>query len=592
MDEFKFFNKIYWREHPAEFIKTFFNIDIAIHQKKMLDAIVKHDKVSVASANGVGKSKILSALCLWFFYSYFSDKRNEDVIVVFTAPTFNQVKDNIYLNIKNFIEDANDSLSNIIKNNKKIKELLKAEFGDNFNEEIPFLGNISQNQNSAEIRLNNTNFIQGVSSDGQNKVVGKHGTYVLVVFDEAQGIKEETYSDFNGILRSGEVIKEVMIGNPTIPAGEISKFYNSFKENSGYHNIKISAFDTPNFINPNIRLEDFTVPENDETYWRNKLDRYASKKLGETVSYYKFKKDDDLSGWKRKINESLYPWSKFLINPISAYDLLLDCGMDINNYEFLTRVRAEFPTTQSGTLIPNDYIIQSIERYKDPTYHSGSEINMGVDVGAGKDNSDPSAIAVTHGNRLIYLEEFNLEILDMRDKILEIYKEYGVSSIRIETDGVGQPLYDVCKPFGLPLLGIQTGSGAGEDLTESSPYAFIDEEKKRKIQDLKRKFNCKRDELWWNFREMMNPYRFEATGKPQILLPDIEALKNELSAFTYMNEKKIMICSKKDLRKKLKKSPNSADAVMFAFAEIEKDFSLDCGFKAINLTSNINRNVY
>ena len=53
-----------------------------------------------------------------------------------------------------------------------------------------------------------------------------------------------------------------------------------------------------------------------------------------------------------------------------------------------------------------------------------------------------------------------------------------------------------------------------------------------------------------------------------------------------------MVAPKKELRKKLKKSPNSADAVMFAFAEIEESFNLNCGFKGISLTSNIDRNIY
>ena len=578
----------YWRQHPVEFLKTFLKIDVAPHQKKILNALIKYNKVSVVSSNGIGKSFLLAGIIIWFFYTHLSNNRQEKTIVVFTAPTFAQVKDNLYYNIKSFISEADDTIKEDLKH--IISESLGVKEEDLKN--LSFLGEVSQNQNLAEIRFNDVNYIMGVSSSGENKVVGKHGKNVLVVFDEAQGIEEKIYSDFNGILMSGKVRKEVMIGNSTIPAGQSSKFYNSFKDNSGYHNIKISAFDTPNFINPNIRLDDYLLPENDENYWRNKLDRYTSKILNEKVSYYTYKKFDDLATWEDKTLTALGKWGEHLINPLAVQNILIECGNDINSYEFLTRVRAEFPTTQSGSLIPKDYIVQSTERYKDSIYHSGTEINMGVDVGAGKDTSDPSAIAITCGNRLIYLEEYNLEILDMRDKILELYKEYNVESIRIETDGVGQPLYDVCKPYGLPLIGIQTGSGAGEDLTELSPYTFIDEEKKRKIQDLKRKFNCKRDELWWNFREMMNPYRFEATGKSQILLPDIESLRNELSAFTYTNDKKIIICPKKDLRKKLKKSPNSADAVMFAFAEIEQDFSLDCGFKAISLTSNINRNIY
>ena len=578
----------YWRQHPVEFLKTFLKIDVAPHQKKILNALIKYNKISVVSSNGIGKSFLLAGIIIWFFYTHLSSNRQEKTIVVFTAPTFAQVKDNLYYNIKSFISEADETIKEDLKH--IISESLGVREEDLKN--LTFLGEVSQNQNLAEIRFNDVNYIMGVSSSGENKVVGKHGKNVLVVFDEAQGIEEKIYSDFNGILMSGKVRKEVMIGNSTIPAGQSSKFFNSFKDNSGYHNIKISAFDTPNFINPNIKLDDYLLPENDENYWRNKLDRYTSKILNEKVSYYAYKKSDDLATWEDKTLTALGKWGEHLINPLAVQNILIECGMDINSYEFLTRVRAEFPTTQSGSLIPKDFIIQSIERYKDPVNHSGTQRNMGVDVGAGKDSSDPSAIAITEGNRLIYLEEFNLGPLEMREQISNLHREYNVDSIRIETDGVGQPLFDICIPLNMPLVGIQTGSGAGEDLGETNPYAFIDEEKKRKIQKLKSQFNCKRDELWWNFREMMNPYRFEMHGKAQILIPDIENLRNELSAFTYVNDKKIMVAPKKELRKKLKKSPNSADAVMFAFAEIEESFNLNCGFKGISLTSNIDRNIY
>lgn len=581
-------NQDYWREHPVEFLKTFFNLNLAPHQKSILKALIKYDRVSVVSCNGAGKSKLLSGIIVWFFYTHLSIQPNENTIVVFTAPTFAQVRDNLYYNIKSFINDADNAIK------KDLKHIISSSFGvsEKELEELSFLGEISQNQKLAEIRFNDVNYILGVSSSGENKVVGKHGTNVLIVFDEAQGIEENIYSDFNGILMSGDVIKQVMIGNSTIPAGQSSKFYNTFKPNSGFHNIKISAFDTPNFINPNIKLEDYIVDEKDESYWRNKLDKYASKALNKQVSYYKYKKNDDLALWEKDIKKSLRPWSKYLINPLAVYNIYQECNGDINSYEFLTRVRAEFPTTQSGTLIPQDFILESNKRYDNPDFHVSGSINVGVDVGTGKDGSDSSVIAVANGNKLVYYEELCLDILELREKLVEVCTEYNPDSVRIETDGVGQPFFDYCKPLGLPLIGIQTGSGAGEDLTNISTLAFIDEEKKNKILDLKRKFNCKRDELWWMFREAMCPQRFELYGKMQILLPEDEKIRQELLAFTYERDKKIYVSPKKEMKKKLKRSPNIADAIMFAFAEIEDNFSLSCGFTGISLKSDINRNIY
>ena len=77
---------------------------LEVHQKKIINAIIKYNKVSVVSANGIGKSLCLSGLILLFFYTHLSYDKQVKTIVVFTAPTFAQVKDNLYYNIKSFIE--------------------------------------------------------------------------------------------------------------------------------------------------------------------------------------------------------------------------------------------------------------------------------------------------------------------------------------------------------------------------------------------------------------------------------------------------------------------------------------------------------
>lgn len=57
----------YYKAHPYEFLTEILGIKIPYHQKKILESIVKYNKVSVASSNGIGKSYLLSALIVWFF---------------------------------------------------------------------------------------------------------------------------------------------------------------------------------------------------------------------------------------------------------------------------------------------------------------------------------------------------------------------------------------------------------------------------------------------------------------------------------------------------------------------------------------------
>ena len=68
-------------------------------------------------------------------------------------------------------------------------------------------------------------------------------------------------------------------------------------------------------------------------------------------------------------------------------------------------------------------------------------------------------------------------------------------------------------------------------------------------EEKKKTFCRKRDEVWWNLRNLMNPYRPqvpETQGKLPLILPDILMLRQELSAITYSKNEsgKIKIISK------------------------------------------------
>lgn len=549
----------YWKTHPADFMKDMLGLNLAYHQKKMLEAIVKHNDVTIRSANAVGKSTLLSAVAIWFFYCYLEDDV-DNTIVLFTAPNFAQVRENVYNPIRAFIATAS----------RKLQELTG-------NPDVSLFGKLSENKNLAEIRYGNKNYIMGVSTEGENKNVGKHGTYVLCIFDEAQGISDSAFSDFEGITSSGLIVKKVMIGNTTLPNGNFGTFFNSFKDNSNWHKMKISCFDTPNFINPDIKLEDYLKDEKDPTYWRNKLDKYCK------TNYYKAKLNDELSQWENDVKKALLPFSKWLINPIQAYRILNEYGGSPDSYEFKTRCLAEFPSGDDSAVFPQEWINQAMNNYHNDSMWQTGEIVMGVDIAQGTGN-DKSAIAVRNGNKIIFAQTYNLELFDLIEKIKEIYEQYNVQRIYIEQDGVGRDKFLILEKVGLPVFGIQTGGGAGQQNTD---FIFNKEENERRKKD----FNRKRDEVWWHLRELMNPLRPkvpETEGMLPLLLPDSNMLRQELSAITYSRSEngKIKIISKADLKEKIDRSSDLADSIVFACAEMSDDFYMPCAFGAINISNN------
>lgn len=552
----------YWKTHPAEFMRDMLGLNLAYHQKKMLESIVKHNNTTIRSANAVGKSTLLSAVAIWFFYCYLEDDV-DNTIVLFTAPNFAQVRNNIYNPIRAFIAEAD----------RRLKEMTG-------NPDASFFGKLTENKNLAEIRYGNKNYIMGVSTEGENKNVGKHGTYVLCIFDEAQGISDNAFSDFEGITSSGLIVKKVMIGNTTLPNGNFGTFFNSFKDNSEWHQIKVSCFDTPNFINPDIKLEDFLREEKDPKYWRNKLDKYCH------TNYAKAKANDEVSQWENDVKHALLPFSKWLINPIQAYRILMEYGGSPDSYEFKTRCLAEFPSGNENAVFPQDWINQSMLHYNDDSYWQPGDIQFGIDIGNGVGN-DKSAISIRNGNKIVFSQTYNLELFDLIDKIKELNDEYNPSKIVVELDGIGRDKFLILQQMGLPVQGVQMGGGAG---IQDSDFIFDKTGNEQKKQD----FHRKRDEVWFDLRNLMNPYRPklpETEGKLSLLLPDNTMLRQELSAITYSKNDtgKIKVISKDDLRKKIARSSDLADSVAFACYQLDNEFYMPCAFGAINISNEINR---
>lgn len=542
----------------VEYIGEFPTVAISVEDTHTyLTNICEHNSYSV------------SALIIQFFFCYLDPDPNRNVIVIFTAPSFDQVKDNIFSQICQFIETAND--------------VLEKKFGEG----VKFVGKISNNQNLAQITIENRkkDYIKGVTSNKKdNQLSGKHGTYVLIIYDEAQGVTESAYSDFKGITKSGMIVKQVMIGNTTLPNGKSGQFYESFGSNSTYHQIKISAFDTHAFIELDLKLADYYKSSDHPEYWKNKIDKYVLKNYKKIdLSKFSVLNINTLEQLEKSINsvfpnskiknqkqEVLYkqlskiilPFCTHIVNPFEVYDELYSCGMNASSYEFKTRVLAEFPDENDASLFPYDWYMQSFENWKNNDLHIIGEIIMGVDVAAGL-GADKSCISIFNGNKEIFREQYDLSTNPLVDKIEEVYNTYGPSEIRIECDALGGPIANLCIDRGLPVVKIQVGGSPGY----TDPFT---EEQIKETEEAKQKFYCKRDELMWNLREKLDP---RDSAKPQLLLKYSDDLKNFLSAIVYKkNDKgKIQVIPNEELKKVFKKSGDEIAAINMATAKVNSE---------------------
>jgi hypothetical protein len=356
--------------------------------------------------------------------------------------------------------------------------------------------------------------------------------------------------------------KQILLGNPTLPNGPTGEFYNAMQPESNYHRITISAFDTPNFLETGITLEDFLVPESDPTNWRNKLDKYCG------TNYKHHLINDEIGLWEEEVISKLpYP---NLVNPISAFGVLRDCGMNPNQFDFKTRILASFPDGEGNCVVNQQWLEQSMNNYDVPEKHQSGTVSMGVDISQGL-GRDFSTICVRDGNKVLYLEEYQMSAPELEQEVQDVYKRYACEYCCVERDGVGKPIVDhLMLNENMIIVPINSGGGAG--IPEPISY---EEEVETKLA--KEMYNCKRDELWFNLRNLLNPHNKES--EPPVLLPRNYKLKKHLMCATWVKKRKIQVSPKDEMRKKIKESPDLADAVLFAFApvgEIDIMPSLGC----------------
>ncbi|MBN2713079.1 MAG: DEAD/DEAH box helicase family protein, partial [Planctomycetes bacterium] len=174
------------KNDPLFFCRNVLGIDPWSKQAEVLHALRDHDRVAVRSGHGTGKSFIAAASALWFLYSHYPAK------VITTAPTWNQVRHILWNELRRMHASAPVALGG-----KVLEE---------------------------RIKLSADSFAVGLSTDEPERLQGYHAENVLVILDEAPGVKEDIWHAAETLL-TGRVGKILAIGNPTRPAG---LFYQAF----------------------------------------------------------------------------------------------------------------------------------------------------------------------------------------------------------------------------------------------------------------------------------------------------------------------------------------------------------------------------
>lgn len=225
---------------------------------------------------------------------------------------------------------------------------------------------------------------------------------------------------------------------------------------------------------------------------------------------------------------------------------------DMSEMDFKIFYECVFPELGAeDALVPYSWMTLAV----DNDLPAGEKIQSGLDVA--RFGRDKTVYVKRKGGRVVMIEK--TEEMDTMRVVgwVQQFIENG-EDIAVDVIGIGAGVYD-------RLDEIAEQNRGKADKLQFKPHEVNVAET---ANENDRFFN-KRAELYWHLRKQFKP----ETGQPNISIPNDAELKKELPElrYKYSSEKKIRIESKEEMKKRLGHSPDTADALMLAFADLTLD---------------------
>lgn len=224
---------------------------------------------------------------------------------------------------------------------------------------------------------------------------------------------------------------------------------------------------------------------------------------------------------------------------------------------FQNRVLGEFAEADTDALIPLAWVEQANERWHACNGVGEGKVSLGCDPA--RYGEDKTCIAILTGNVLAPLRYTHKE--DTMQTVGRVIQAVGSDKsipITVDVIGIGAGVVDRLREQRYNVSGCNV-SESTRQTDASGELGFIN----------------LRSAIWWSLREALNPANPDALALPpdDILTGDLTAPK-----WTPTSTGKIKVESKEDVRKRLGRSTDAADAVGLAWHGIHNQYKMDFFF--------------
>lgn len=452
---------------PAEFGHRFLDTTYWGIQQTVLRSLARpHARVAVKGCHASGKTFTAATAVLWFLTRY------PDGIVVTTAPTWTSVRKMVWGEIR-----------------KALERSLVA-----FPE-----------PNETELKLASGGYALGLSTTDSERFSGFHEQQVLIVIDEAPGVRPAIYEAIEGIRAGGDV-RILAIGNPTVASGPFFDAFNLHR--AAWQTFTISAFDTPNLA-PLVEV--------------------FNRRPGQMT-------DRELIGYLEALDDAALDdvaWPK-LTSPRWVLEKWHEWGR-YGSPLWDGRVMGRFPKQDPKALIPLQWIEDARWRLLEVLAHA-EPTEAGIDVaGPGRDEA---ALCVRRGPNVLLLKAWRDP--DPRGVIVAELRRFKDQNLQVKVDatGIGYNFALHLRDLGFDVTLVNFGEAAAD----------------------RERFRHRKDTLYWGLRERFEQGRI-AGVTDDVLISQLTGLR-----YDHTPTGQMIMEPRKQRETRGVPSPDRADALMLAFA--------------------------
>lgn len=348
---------------------------------------------------------------------------------------------------------------------------------------------------------------------------GYHAEYMLVVFDEATGIPKPLWTAAGSLL-TNEDGRFLAIGNPDDPQSEFAEICRGADpiaggmSDRGWYVIPISVFDTPHFTGEDVP----EVLRRAMPTWEW-VERSARDWGGEPL-----------------VEEA---------RRIAAGGVVDEDSLAWSNALFMSKALGRFPTDASAGVIPWSWL-QGCQGEAAVERAGALRVphELGVDVGA-SDNGDLTIIRERqgmHAGRRWWVQSGDAE--KVAAAVVDAIRESGADRVKVDAIGVG---WGMCALVQRDCPDVEVVPVVVAEAAPPSPEGTT--------------FVNVRSAIWWEVGRALS--RDRAWDLSEV---DSRTLL-DLAAPRWSEDKagRILIEAKADVRKRLGRSPDDADALLLAF---------------------------